>query len=122
MLNPEIDLDQLMVEWLSLPTSLYVGNHTNVRMLIETDYSVMEQLSGPSQNVRTLKALIRPKVKGFPDLIVVRQDAWQRFECFTTDGKVPEKPIIGYWSSASVCQRHYDKVLQSADLGLEQQT
>ena len=122
MHNPDIDLDQLMIEWLQLPTSLQVDNYQNVRLIIETDYSVMEQLSGPSKHINRLKAVIKPKVKGFPDLIVVRQEAWQRYECFTTDGKVPDKPMIGFWSSASVCQRHYDKVLQSADLGLEQQT
>ena len=42
MHNPDIDLDQLMIEWLQLPTSLQVDNYQNVRLIIETDYSVME--------------------------------------------------------------------------------
>ena len=120
MLNPEIDLDQMMVEWLSLPTSLYVGNHSNVRMLIETDYSVMEQLSGPASHKNKLKAVIKPKVKDFPDLIMIREDAWMRYKAFTSDGSAPTFPSLsGHWSSASVCQRHYDKLLQKADLNLE---
>ena len=120
MLSEEINLDELMGEWLSLPTSLQIDNHNNVRLLIETDYSVMEQLSGPASHKNKLKAVIKPKVKDFPDLIMIREDAWMRYKAFTSDGSAPTFPSLsGHWSSASVCQRHYDKLLQKADLNLE---
>ena len=120
MLSEEINLDELLGEWLSLPTSLQIDNHNNVRLLVETDYSMMEQLSGPAMHKNRLKAVIKPKLSNFPDLYVIRQDAWQRYEAFTNDGSVPAYPsLVGFWSSASVCQRHYDKLLQKADLNLE---
>ena len=120
MLSEEINLDELMGEWLSLPTSHQIDNHNNVRLLVETDYSLMETLSGPAMHKNRLKAVIKPKVKGFPDLMMIRKDAWQRYQAFTSDGSAPTFPSLsGHWSSASVCQRHYDKLLQKADLNLE---
>ena len=119
MLSEEINLAELMGEWLSLPTSLQIDNHNNVRLLVETDYSVMETLSGPAMHKNKFKAVIKPKINGYPDLLIVRQDAWQRYQAFTADGSVPCYPSLnGHWSSASVCQRHYDKLLQKADLNL----
>ena len=120
MLSDEINLNELMGEWLSLPTSLQIDNHNNVRLLVDTDYSLMETLSGPAQHKNKLKAVIKPKVKGFPDLMLVRQEAWQRYQAFTSDGSVPCFPsLCGQWSSAALCQRHYDRLLEKADLNLE---
>lgn len=113
MLDDEIDFNELMVEWLSMPVSLEHNNHVNVRLQTSSDHSILEVLCGPAMHKRRLRAIIHPKNGDYPRLLVVKMDEYQRYSVVTEDGSSPPFPsLVGFWSSAKLCQQHYDKLLR----------